>query len=1081
MANADFQRSPKKGKFAYHGVDFHHPPDLMPANRCPFLLNVSPNIIDGTLQARPGMTLLAAVNPGEILHSIIRLNDSIPGATNPYARFVGSQDLLFAGLTSFMQIDSGYSGNPLSFVPYEPPVSPEPWLYVFDSAKTQKYKADLVTQANIGIAVPDVAPTTALSEPGYTPIIDADPAISPLSWTNSGDAGTVSTYGRLPSYSGPDDISAVAFVYDSGSTGWADVALANSDDTGFGWLGLGMRIMVDEEYTTVEQVFTVTEGTTVAGILYDSGSTGLCTVAVVSPQQALVRNQLIKIGTQYIRVLSVTAGPDGKYSFRASTASTVSTGAAITFLPGFRAYFISTHTTASTFTGSDYTCTLTYSTGQGLVTSPVFDPPLDLTLTSTGDTGASLIAEDYMHVSFYTDTPENLLQVMFLLDVDASVNNFTENYYYYIARQGDFTPIVSGVSTAVPALLNAITADIADSFDAEAEQQTVGQSPYPTAPLANPSGSTPQGSAQMPSGSGQWFECTIKFSDLVRVGSDMSVGLYTVKTLGLAFTLTGNAQVQWGSWWVGGGFGPDANFNSYGNQGIPIQYRYRYRSSTTGARSDVSPETRNGELPRRQQVLVSVTASADSQVDLIDIERFGGTVNTWKQVLTVPNATGAVIDSITQAYAEGSQPLDLKQYVPFPVTDIPHTGTANVVGTKVNWVSGAKFNTSWIRGVEVIINEQTYTLYAPPATNETFELEENAGVYPGVVFSIPEATIAGQPLPYAWESKGNDRIMACGDPYNPGRLYFTQAGNPDSAADDGYIDITNPSEPLIGGGHYEGADYVFTTLGVYRVEASSGVNPFVSYKLSLTYGLAGSWCFTTKAPFIFLVSTDGGIYAYNPAGQSERLTNDLYPLFPHEGEPGQPYQIPYFNYLPSVSVVYPPDFSMPQFMRLEFVNYQLFFDFIDTQGAYYTFCWDSRTKAWVPYYYNPQVTLRYQEEGVQNPLTLLAGTDGSLYYVSSSPVDYDGGIVCLVATPADDQEDSRMLKQYGDVMLDFQGSVNAQPYYKNLQSSPVNGPYALGPQSPRGQWIIPIVSSGDGADTSWQRNIGIAISWTTTS
>ena len=322
--------------------------------------------------------------------------------------------------------------------------------------------------------------------------------------------------------------------------------------------------------------------------------------------------------------------------------------------------------------------------------------------------------------------------------------------------------------------------------------------------------------------------------------------------------------------------------------------------------------------------------------------------------------------------------------------------------------------------------------------------------------------------------------MACGDPYNPGWLYFSQRGSPDTASDAGYLEVTSPSEPLIGGGHYEGADYVFTDQGVYRVDATSGgVTPFVSHKLSLTYGLAGPWAFTVRAPYIFLVSTVGSIVAYNPAGPSDPLTADLQPLFPHEGEPGETLYLPYI--FPAIGGyrVYPPDFARPQYMRLEFVNNQLCFDYVNTAGVWNTAIFDMRTRGWILHFYNPPMSLRYQEEGVGNPLTLLGSDDGKVYYVSPECTDAGVTITSIVVTPADDQGDTRALKRYGDVMFDFQGLVGVQPYYKNLQESPVSGTYTLGPQYPRGQWIVPIISTGAGDDTSWQRNIGLVITWFT--
>jgi len=1074
MANAEFQRSPKAGKFLYTGVDLHHPADMMPPARAPFLLNVSPNIVEGALQARPGMTIDAVVNAGNTIHSIKRVNDLVPGAVNPFARFIGSAGNLYEGQAgSYPMIDSGYSGNPLSLVPYRPPQSPETWLYVFDSIKKQKYKCDGVTKFNIGIAVPNTPPTTVLANaPAYTIVQDATASGS---WTATGDAGAPSTANRVPG-----GITTLATVFDTGSTGWCDVALQGST-TGYSWLSLGMRIEVDSESVTVEQVFQVTSTTVIAAVIYDSGSTGPCTVAVTKPQQAMVRNQMISVAGNYMRVLSVTAGPDGSYSFRTSAPATISTGQTITFLPGFRCYFTTNHVGGASVSGTANTSALTFSTGAGQVALSGLS--LDLSVaTGTPLVGSpftqSLTGEDYMTIGFQCDNPLNLVEIHFVLDVDASTNDFTRNYYYYIARQGDFTPILLGSSATIPALLTQISTDVADTYNATSQATTSVQSPYPVAPIleTNPS---PDINSQMPTGKTSWFQAMFKINDLVRVGDDQSVNLQNVKAVAIQFILTGNCNVAWGSWWVGGGYGPDANFNSYGNQGLPIQYRYRYRSSQTGAISDVSPATRNGDLPRRQQISVSVTASGDSQVDLIDIERFGGSHADWRMVFTVPNTTGTYADLTTEAQARGSQPLDLKQYVPFPVTDKPRSGTCNVIGTRVVQQSGDAFNLSWIRGVEIIVNNQTYTLYAPPISSNTLETNENIGYLLGVNFKIPEATIAGANLPYAWESKGNDVIMACGDVYNPGYLYFTNRGNPDSAADSGYIEVTSPSEPLIGGGHYEGADYAFTTEGVYRVEPTQGgVNPFASYKLSLTYGLAGPWAFTVDAPFIFYVATDGGIYMFNPAGQSQRISNDLYPLFPFEGRPGQPYNIAYLQPA-TVSVFFPPNFSLSQYMRLEFVNNQIFFDYVDTTSTYHTFRYDMEQKGWIPYFYNPQIVMRYQEEGVQNPQTLLGSATGNLYFVSASLLDGASTIECLVATPADDQGDSRMIKQYGDVMIDFQGNIKVQTYFKQFEVSPSSTMVAFGPQFPRGQQVIPVVSSGNGQDSSWQRSIGLTVTWFT--
>src|SRR5208283_984273 len=128
------------------------------------------------------------------------------------------------------------------------------------------------------------------------------------------------------------------------------------------------------------------------------------------------------------------------------------------------------------------------------------------------------------------------------------------------------------------------------------------------------------------------------------------------------------------------------------------------------------PANRNGILARRTAVVLGLTASPDPQVDEIYIERNGGTGDSWHRVAIVPNVTGNVTDNVLEVVAQAGEPLELKSYVPWPVTDIPRSGTCNVVGSRVVRVSGDSFNLNWAPGSEIIIAGNTYSLYAPPDT-----------------------------------------------------------------------------------------------------------------------------------------------------------------------------------------------------------------------------------------------------------------------------------------------------------------------------------------------------------------------------
>jgi hypothetical protein len=88
-------------------------------------------------------------------------------------------------------------------------------------------------------------------------------------------------------------------------------------------------------------------------------------------------------------------------------------------------------------------------------------------------------------------------------------------------------------------------------------------------------------------------------------------------------------------------------------------------------------------VPKRNGCFISVIASTDPQIDLIDIERNGGTFDTWHRCLTVANATATYLDSTRETVAEGGDPLELLQYMPWPITDRPRKGVCNITGTRV--------------------------------------------------------------------------------------------------------------------------------------------------------------------------------------------------------------------------------------------------------------------------------------------------------------------------------------------------------------------------------------------------------------
>ena len=1054
-----FQRIP--GKFDYRGMCVSAPPDRQPENRCPFIFNKRWDNQKGGLFTRPAIAQLATTSTGLPVHSLVRMNDSVPEATQPYARFAGIGNGIWYGQSGALTaLDSGYSGNPLSFVTYRPAQSPESALYTYDSLKQQSYKTD-GTKRNIGIAAPAAEPLSTPAQPLYK-IIDATHTTG--NWYPGSPVGGSPPPATLDNRVDPGT-SALAILYDSGSTGMASIVPFNSVPPAgdYSWMLAASMVTIDSEDVVIEQVFPSGYSTVIGAVHYDSGSTGLCTIAPLAALPGLARNMVLLIaGSTYVRILSVTAGPDGSYSFRCGTGSTtVSSGQSLVAPPSFRAWTTATHAASAPITGSliyfKLIPTITGGQMQALLfTNPNTGvAPIDLTQAD----GRPLTNEDYLHVSLGFVNPAVVTEVHIMLGMDSNVGvvedgatgNFADNYYYYVMRQGDFQASITGfggVTTeqaTTQSQLDALSSQISGAGVAIGAGENVAQPPYPIP--QSPSTSAPV-TSQIALGSGgyAWNELLIKLNDFTRVGSNQSLNWNNIVTLGIyAFVSGGYTRMGFSGWWAGGGYGPDCNFNTYGNQAPQLQWRYRYRNSLTGAHSTVSPETRNGELLRRQADILTAPASPDPQVDYIDWERRGGTNPDWHYVGSQPASAGTFMDTTTEAAAQIADPLEVASYQPWPVTDVPHTGTALVVGTSMIWQSGDQFNMRWLRGTEVIIGGNTYSLYAPPSSPTTLQLAESVVPPSGVfAFSIPEATIEGNPLYAAWLDEANNRVLACGDPLNPGLLYFSNNDNPDGASDAGYIEVTSPSEPLLNGFYNEGSNYVFSNTSLYRVESTPGaVNPYASYRLSGVEGMAGPWAFDCQRKLLFYWGPDG-IYAYMFGPAAESLTaQDLYPLFPHAGQQGQ-------GGIPGVAVsiagfaLYPPSYGAVNFMRVAYSENFVYATYQNSNGDIESLVYSLASKGWFKDNYAPQVTQFVLEKGVPNPLLMSAGFDGNLYAVASGSGDDAGGpVMWLVITPSVDAGDSRASKQWGDLLLDYSGKFCVDVLYDNLLVQGAAGPAVI--------------------------------------
>jgi len=221
----------------------------------------------GEWRQRPGFTQIADVDGG-VAEAILygkRINNSNAGT---FRRLVGTTGgkvyVDDAAHTAFSLADSGYSAEPYSSVISRPDRSPLPYLFLANSARLGKFSTN-GTRTNWGLSAPIVPLTAELARNVYKVIDDCDSATG-----FTGTGGVASLQSRVMA------VAISQILYDSGTTGWACVAPASMDES---WQeGMFVTTSAAAESVIIESIYPAIASTTIASILYDSGTSGPCTI-----------------------------------------------------------------------------------------------------------------------------------------------------------------------------------------------------------------------------------------------------------------------------------------------------------------------------------------------------------------------------------------------------------------------------------------------------------------------------------------------------------------------------------------------------------------------------------------------------------------------------------------------------------------------------------------------------------------------------------------------------------------------------------------------------------------------------------
>ena len=660
------------------------------------------------------------------------------------------------------------------------------------------------------------------------------------------------------------------------------------------------------------------------------------------------------------------------------------------------------------------------------------------------------LPDDEFHLSLQIDKMDKVREIRVYFDVDAEVNDFTRNVYFFAFAQNDLTEAVQSFNaTTVTPVIDQTETDVVPHGQVRRTgyTRTPGNEDDPN-PVTD----------QLALGNMQWLELRWRVKDMVRVGTDPTRSLRDVKGIEILiqYPQTEELKVKYDALWIGGGYGPDV-----GEIGLPYIYTYRYRSSETGATSNLAPPQRAGVIPRRQRVELKATPSPDPQVNKIDFFRSGGMLPPEKffYVGTGPNSTATFFDDYSDDNI-GKDPVPFDDYQPWPTADQPRTGTCEVAGSAIKWLTGDQFNGQWAPGSQMLINGVPYTLFAQPPSATFLEVVESAGAHDSATFEIPSGTIQGTPFPTLF-GPFEGFYFAVGNPTNPGQLHWTKGHNPDVTSDKNTLYVTSPSTPLQNGYIEDNACFVASTEHIYRILPDFGrPNVFTTQLMPAGRGFwtPWSWCLTPQG-VVFLAKD--GIYLSKNGQTARSLTDqDLYLLFPHEGVAGK-----------GVRGLRPPDMEDREHLRLGYGDGYVFFDFRGASSAggsritlfdessggghnvndAETLVYDMKGDRWFLDKYDTPLCCHVWEAGAGVHHVLIGTDNGEVRHYEHGAGDDGANIPYLIRTPHFDGGDPRKEKLFGDFALSFDAQMGpgctVQAAFNNFnidRREPVQGPFGVG-------------------------------------
>ena len=310
-------------------------------------------------------------------------------------------------------------------------------------------------------------------------------------------------------------------------------------------------------------------------------------------------------------------------------------------------------------------------------------------------------------------------------------------------------------------------------------------------------------------------------------------------------------------------------------------------------------------------------------------------------------------------------------------------------------------------------------------------------------------------VPYVWGPL-QGLVFAAGDSNRPGSVYYCYPDNVDAWGANGYVDVSAPSEAIIGGFLLGSQAFAWSTQRLYALNINlSDSTSVYSTITNCTRAPIAPWAHVVGQGLDWFVSFDG-IFATDGGIEQTISDNWIRPLF--QGQ--------------SANGLAPIDFTVTTALRLTIYQNELHFFYQDVNGARQSLIYHLFDKLWRHASYAIPVSVAYTDLTTGIGRLIMGSSNGNAYtYAGTS--DDGTAIGVTIQTGAYNQGYQKSQKRYSDFTIDANANGNVitvTPYYNYDQATTT--PLTIPADSGRQPYIYsftpdPLLSTTLGLRMTW--------------